>query len=567
MVVLVQERASDGAAQPVSDRVVLSGPKRFSVDLSRSAAGVVPIKMPSGTYRIVLRTIRLRGGQTRTFDQFGNAEITVDPGSVVLPRWSFGRIADTGAVSRGGLVQTKAADRRRAAEMLSTYVLTAEWAGRRVIGFAPYSPFADLTTEKFRVEVKTTPPGATLTVDGQDWGKTPLPAHLGPGKHFVQLSLDGYESEHAFIEVAAAGTEHFNLRPRPKSSPLANAGKLKVLMEPFANLGSEKDAYLGNVFKDSLSVALENGGIATTSGESGSGAVTSRAGPDFQAAEKAGAQALIAGDFAATDKSILIHAALYDTRTRLVKASVIFEGRAGLAVFDSIDRMSARFGTSVEKVLPEVGQAVVQERVLSADNVGFSARLSEQDIIRQRNRHSFALTIGPYLGGAFDQVTDPANPTNTNSRANGPGFGLDAGFEFPLADSLAFRLSLAPGFFQDSTKAFKLDLPFNLGPQYVFSGYRSDVYFGLLGNFHVVQASTVDFGGGSSGVFGPYFIAGLNLTTGLRLYTYRRVTEFPRFLGFGLTLGLFGYRFDVNFTNPAPYPMELGLHAYWGTRL
>ena len=562
---LVMVSPDSSSSSIISDKAVLEGPVRVSIDLKRQRVGMVSV-VP-GTYRVVSRTLKFRGGRTRSFDSFPAARVQIPAGTIVLPVWSFPSIDPESAKST--TVETSPADRRVAANTLRDYVRIAEWAGRRVAGFSPYSPFSDFATTQYTVTISSNPAGAQLSIDGQDWGKTPLPVKLPPGKHFVSLTLAGYERHTAFIDVGAAGTEHFDLIPASQSTALSATAKPTVMIEPFSNLSSSSFDNLSGVLTSSLRVALGKAGvkILEDKGQTAGGS----SGPDFAAAEKSGAQAFIAGDYAATSDSILIHAALYDTRTHLVKASVLFNGAAGVDLFDSIDRMSAQLGSSVEKALPKVGQAVVQERVITPEAVTFNSRLHEQDVVRKRNEKPYSVSAGLSLAGMMDEVADPANAANQRSRmSGGPALGIYAGADLPLAGPATVRLATMPMIFQDANSKTKVELPLYFGVRYNFYGFMSDVYMGLQGAVHYAPSSAVDFSGyGGSGIIdvGPFWLAGLNFETGVKIYTYQRSSTLPSFLGFGLTLGLFGYRFDLNLTNPVFYPMEIGLRVYWGTRL
>jgi len=64
---------------------------------------------------------------------------------------------------------------------------------------------ADLLRRVARIEVSTTPEGATVSVDGRPVGPSPLdqPLLLGPGDHLVGATLDGYEPAERAVRVAA----------------------------------------------------------------------------------------------------------------------------------------------------------------------------------------------------------------------------------------------------------------------------------------------------------------------------------------------------------------------------
>ena len=54
--------------------------------------------------------------------------------------------------------------------------------------------------------VYTDPPGAQLSIDGKERGKTPLHAVLAPGKYELVVSLDGHETVKDHIELSASGS-------------------------------------------------------------------------------------------------------------------------------------------------------------------------------------------------------------------------------------------------------------------------------------------------------------------------------------------------------------------------
>lgn len=78
-----------------------------------------------------------------------------------------------------------------------------------------------------RVEVTTTPEGATVSVDGRALGPTPLgqPLILGPGDHVVNATLDGHDPAERRFRVAAGDTlaVALTLARRP-DEPVAEGG-------------------------------------------------------------------------------------------------------------------------------------------------------------------------------------------------------------------------------------------------------------------------------------------------------------------------------------------------------
>jgi len=572
LLVLVSDRS--GASGLVSDIVVIGGPTLVTIDLTRARNGVSFVRVLPGSYRIVSRTLRWRDGSHQALTKFDQEPLRIEGGTIVLPRWKFGVPRKGDTQSTGAILPTGPADRRIAASQLKDYVQIAEWAGRQVSGFSPYSPFSNYSASEYTVKIQSEPAGAQLSVDGQDWGDTPLPVTLTAGKHFVRLTHPGYQTHSAFINVGADGTESFSLEKASETKANGTKSSVTVMIQPFVNLSSSSYDNLAGVFTDSLKVALTRAGVDIVKGgtQESSDTKPAKASPDFAAAEREGAQAFIAGDYSADPSAILVHAALYDTRTHLVKASVLFNGEGGVNIFDSIDEMSGKLGAAVEKVLPEVGQMVVQERVITPEAVVFNSRVNEEEIIHKRNEKKYVISFGPSLVGVMDSVTDPLDPTNSNPRMNGPNLGLYAGADLPISGPLALHLATMPIPFTDFNSNTKVELPLYVGARYNFYGFMSDVYLGLQGALHFAPASAVELGGGNNSgpsvvTVGPFWLAGLNFEAGVRIYTYQRTSALPDFIGFGLTLGFFGYRYDLNFSNPVSYPMELGIRVYWGTRL
>jgi len=84
-----------------------------------------------------------------------------------------------------------------------------------------------LTPRFGQLAVTTKPAGATVQVDGQVAGKTPLGSlPLAPGTHAVVVGLDGYEREQRTAVIQAGKTAKLKLKLR------ATHGKLSVTSRP-----------------------------------------------------------------------------------------------------------------------------------------------------------------------------------------------------------------------------------------------------------------------------------------------------------------------------------------------
>jgi serine/threonine-protein kinase len=92
--------------------------------------------------------------------------------------------------------------------------------------------------------VSSTPPGASVEIDGARAGTTPLEAAVSPGSHTVALSLDGYASERSAVTLGGPGETGvlvFTLRPvarpsRPGASPAVRSGTLTISTSPWSRV-------------------------------------------------------------------------------------------------------------------------------------------------------------------------------------------------------------------------------------------------------------------------------------------------------------------------------------------
>ncbi|WP_455382075.1 hypothetical protein, partial [Salinispira pacifica] len=290
------------------------------------------------------------------------------------------------------------------------------------------------------------------------------------------------------------------------------------------------------------------------------------AGPDFSTAESIGSQCVIAGDYRVVGGAILVHAALYDTRTHLVKTSTLFKGVAGTEIFSSIDTMSDRFSNAVRKVLPDVGQQVVEQRSLDSDTVSFDQRVADQAVIALRNRRRYAVEIIALQDDVFDSVARPTDG-KLELRDYGPEVGAAVGFETVVAGqfSLAARAGVVTSIGANVERL--ITVPILFGPVVTFPTPHSDIFTGISASVRYCSRATVRFHDDSTAQYGPYWAFGANLDLGLRTYLNRRLSGLSDFLVYGLSFGLLGLRTDIDLSNPSPYAMALQLFLGWGTRL
>ncbi|HUZ18111.1 MAG TPA: PEGA domain-containing protein, partial [Spirochaetia bacterium] len=532
----------NAANQPVRDVVVLNGPQRVSIDLAHSSDGVQQVRVRPGEYTLTSRTIWWKNGAHRTFNAYSGRQIAVRPSAVVLSPWKFPFLTPSNARPADSIAAVTPADRRRAATETGDYIGIAEWAGRNVIGFEPYSPFAGFMANTYTITFRSTPENARLTIDGEDWGTTPLPAQLTAGKHVYKLFVDGYSEKSGSLDVQRNGAEQIDLTRVQPGTAGPTSGRTAVLIESFSNLGSREYDNLSGALTSSLATALTQAGVVVARGTTPPGSdrrvsVDGPAEPDFAAAAEAGVEAFVAGDYVANDQTVLIHAALYDTQTGLVKASVLFDGKGGTDIFDTIDQMTARLSASVARALPAVGHDVVKERVVTPQSASFDTYVTQKEIIRKRDAHRFSVVAGPSLAGVADEIVDPSSPTNTTSRINGPGLGAFLGADYTLTGPISLHVATMPFYFQDRSGNSKVEIPAYIGTRYHFSGLKNDVYLGLQGAVHYAPAQSVIFNSSPSAItMGPFLLVGMNFEAGVNLYTNKRISQTPAFTGIGLTL-------------------------------
>jgi len=107
-------------------------------------------------------------------------------------------------------VERKGYDSQSRDVSLSAASPTAEW--KVVLARpAPAAPVAPATAD-----ILSSPPGASVSVDGRPAGKTPLAGlRLKPGRHEVALALEGHETWSGTVEVASGEKGRVEARLRP----------------------------------------------------------------------------------------------------------------------------------------------------------------------------------------------------------------------------------------------------------------------------------------------------------------------------------------------------------------
>ena len=110
--------------------------------------------------------------------------------------------------------------------------------------------------------VYSDPPGATVRLDGKEWGRTPLQATLPPGAYRVALTLEGFQPHELTteLEVASSRVVDVVLRSRPleaaappaeRASPATDAASAAGL----AAASRSPDPALGSVLQSQAPMA------------------------------------------------------------------------------------------------------------------------------------------------------------------------------------------------------------------------------------------------------------------------------------------------------------------------
>jgi TonB family protein len=104
-------------------------------------------------------------------------------------------------------VERKGYDSQSRGVSLSAASPSAEWK----VALARPAPAAPATAD-----ILSSPPGASVSVDGRPAGKTPLAGfRLKPGRHELTLALEGHETWSGAVEVAAGEKGRVEARLRP----------------------------------------------------------------------------------------------------------------------------------------------------------------------------------------------------------------------------------------------------------------------------------------------------------------------------------------------------------------
>ena len=528
------------------------------------------IKLPSGSYRLVLTS---GDGNGPAGPSSGlTAETDIRPDTVFL---FYKTITSPGSLTFSEITPE---EQRRVSQDLTDYINFSKWYGKYFEGFGAYKPRSSLEAARYDFEVVTDPPGARVVIDGNTWGMSPITVQLEPGRHLLRIEKEGYEPVRTFLNVDSPGaiTLSLDIVPAEEASgdEDAESGREEedrtyaLLIPPLDNIGNPDYDYLNTVFSDGIAAGLVHRENVTVL-RSTSGGKAGETGPDFESAEERGAEFLVSGTYSA-DRDLFVQAALYDVRTRQVKTSIMYTGKAGLEMFESIDAMTEEFVTNLSRVLPEPGEEIIEKRqAISREIISYRQKVGTKEIIAARHarRHSLSGMIG--YGSVMDAITDP-DSGGTHPRITSAAFGPMVQWEILFGDFVGLSVTGGVILYPPSVQSdlpFVMEFPFYAGPSFVFAAKKIDLSIGLDGHFRFITGVPYSYTSGTSGVLGPFFMFGLTLRTDLKAYLNRRISSRPVYLLLGFNMEAVAVRLTAGFTEPLLVPFSVWLYLGAGVRL
>ena len=529
-----------------------SGPEelRFTVSFQNGYQTFV-FSLKPGTYRAIKREVSYDNG--RTFETrlggINRESFNVPENSIVL----LPQVFKSGVYMRNSYNPATwplaDEDRKRLSEELSDTLGFSEWIGRLFIGFGQFTPRMTMRKDEYRLRLLSEPAGAEVIVDNEKRGETPTAVDLAAGKHMIEVRKEGFSTWRNYVDVDSDNEISMSLKTTETVGAQKEEGReLKrnqygLLVMPFRNLGGADSGQLQSVFHESLGATFSQDKrilvFRTPEDAPKTDARAEKMKPDFAAANKAGADLMVAGDYLAEGENLLIHAALYDVQKESAKADILYASKTGISIFDSIDDMTKEFGAAVDKVLPESGKQIVERKeVVSTEITSLEKKVSQKDVIdkRSQRKHDLALTVG--LGALLDTYDYSGSAgSGTLNRYRGPDFGAGVTYTyhftnlFGLTGEFNYLFGVAP----KETSA-PSEIRFCLGPEFTFSGMLMDLYLRLLGQFGTTksQEQFLPSGGASIGKSGTFYYYGLLLDSGIKLYLYRRYSSLGWYFNFGL---------------------------------
>jgi hypothetical protein len=562
---LYSENPRHAASTPETgiDEVRFKGPSSFTIRMSGEEKRGYWIRVKPGRY-----TVEIPG----PFAGYAGAPLAafdVPPGTIVLFPLKITRV-NAHRLSRVRLlVPLSPEDQRNAAVLLADSIAYEEWFGRASEGFGAYPPRLGEEEGTVAVDVAASLPGAQVTIDHERWGTAPVTATLRPGKHLLQMEVPETASRRQFVDVQGKGEMTIPLAPGEKGEMTS---KVMVLLTAFQNMGPAENDTLRPFFSQAIGAELRDDErlFVIESTDASAAAPAGQAAPDFTTADAKGIDLVIRGSYTARQDSLLVYAALYDVQSEMAIASTLYTGKVGLAMFDSIDDMVARFIMSVDAALRErSARAAARAAPVDARMVAYQRERAERDLVgnRQAMKDSLALVIGPSWSGVPMLRMPSGFATLSAVMPLGLHYDHSFGGPFSLAASIqpavAFENNASTGV--DYASQPFLDIPLRVGPAYTLFGPGADLSFALQAEGRFLQAWFDNGTGGND--YKALWIVGLGIQTSARLYLQTRRSETPSFILLGFTWFVMGMQTEADFTRPHIIPMELSFLVGLGRRL
>lgn len=560
--------------QDIDDSQPLKSGQELNIQIEGPENAPRPlISLTPGRWRV--HYLPFPAGRYTLLDPAGGPDYTVDlrKDTIRLIQAKAVLDPDTGLIIFGPVEPD---DRKRVSEDMSDYLNFSEWIGSFYEGFGPYTPRFALSSARYEYTVTTDPEGGAVIIDGENWGESPITVQLEPGKHLVRIEKEGYVSIQTFITLESAGEITFELEPEAKKELTQEEGISKqfytVLISPLRNIGDPEYDYLKTVFSDGIASGLYGReDVRVLMHPEDLPLSENLLSPDFSYAEQQGAELLVSGRFLAKGEKLFVHATLYDVLTQQVKTSTMYTGGAGLAMFESIDTMTEEFVDNMDRVLPKIGEEVVERKqTVTREIVTYEKKITDEQIVdeRMKNRHSLALY---YTWGATLD-SGPLDTTFGSSRVGGPTSGFTVAYDLFLFQPLSLSVKTGMNFYDIWVEGYTvsqdtgIEVPLYVGPSLVFSGRRTDLTIGIDAHFHFIGGFSYDEGFGYVD-FGPFLLIGASLDAGLKFYLNRRMSARPVFLSVGMLFDLYSRRFPLDFSGSELVPFSVYMLLGGGVRL
>lgn len=552
------------------DSLKFEGPSSFTIPVRPHKWDLYFVRVEPGKYRITERELTLGKESSRELPVPVDEEFKVPPGSIFLfPVKITNSEPETGKV-RPGHARIGPDDQREVAIRASDYVNFGEWIGSEFIGFGPYKPRFSIEQDTYVFDIRTEPAGANVIIDETDWGTSPITANLTPGKHLVQVTKEGFADLKTFLDIETKGETNLVLTAVSEQKLTSTGEETSILFIPFRNMETGQEDSLSLVFTDTLKTSLsKNENLTIIEYPRELLPETRSLEVDFQYAEEQGIDLVLTGHYLERDEKLLVHSVLYETQNEMVKTALTLTSPSGILVFNHIDSMTDELHRGILKVLPEKGDMIIDKKDRGTI-ISFDRKRTEKEVIDERMERSVSLGGSFIWGSLLDTLDDPPF-FERSTRYNGPGIGGSISFDKDLSRHFSLTLLLNPVFItypEDRGEGTFVEIPLYLGTRYSFLGYRADLYLGLLGEMRYITGVDVKSTDGPEiKRFGPYLVTGGSFDTGIKIYTYERLSRPATYTNIGMIIGLYQRRFELDFTESERVPLSIWLYFGFGGRL